>query len=624
MGLISSLRTSALSSFAAAARYAAALWNCGRLPTLLIVVLTILLGLFPAALYWVTAHLVNAIVEAIGRSDWMALVGRWLVALVALQALRLAADQLRQPMQVEVQENMEQWIQANIARAAATIELPELQTAAIQDELARARETSGIDMLNALGHLLEVGEGSVAAISLSLILIHYGILLPLMPLLGGLVGYLSAKRYFADAYRRKIKQTSEFREQSGLAEILTDRQTGKELRLFDAAGPWLERWEELGLSQIRLAMAPERGKLRARLLMDLAHALIYGAALAILVTGAFHGSLSIGGFVAAIAAVASLDAIWQHVSHQVTGLAEHLSLFQGDLFGFLDRRGRPGAASVPDEGRIQLRSTSSHLPEKNPGSYPPPEHPRQWNSVELDEISFTYPGASDPALWPLSLQLAAGEKVAIVGPNGAGKTTLARILLGLYLPTAGAVRLGGAPMAADDREAWWDQCSGVFQDFTQYQATARDNIGFGDLSRPERVARAAADAGAAEVVDALPDRYETVLGPTFGGVDLSGGQWQRLAIARSFMRESPALVMLDEPTAALDPLAEQAVYDRFADLTTGRVAVLISHRLSSVRHCDRILVFDHGRLIEDGTHLELLARGGLYAQLFEAQARHYR
>jgi len=214
----------------------------------------------------------------------------------------------------------------------------------------------------------------------------------------------------------------------------------------------------------------------------------------------------------------------------------------------------------------------------------------------------------------------------VVGPNGAGKSTLARLLLGLYPATSGVMRVGGSPLDALDplrREAWWRACTAVFQDFTQYHLTARENIGFGDLAAPERVEAAAAAGDAAVVIDALPDRYDTTLGPTFGGRELSGGQWQRLAGSRGCMAQAP-LVVLDEPTAALDPLAELAVYERSTRLTAGRTALLISHRLASARQCDRIIVLDGGRLVEEGTHEALMAAGGLYFRLFTAQAQCYR
>ena len=210
----------------------------------------------------------------------------------------------------------------------------------------------------------------------------------------------------------------------------------------------------------------------------------------------------------------------------------------------------------------------------------------------------------------MTFQARPGETLAIVGENGAGKSTLAGVLLGLYTPSAGRLAVGSGPSPV--------RGGAVFQDFARYSLTVRDNVGFGDLPAwsDDAVLRAALRHAGSGLAESLDDW----LGPEFGGRDLSGGQWQRLATARGFMPEA-ALIVLDEPAAALDPLAELGVYTRFGALTRGRTAVLISHRLGSARLCDRILVLDGGRVVEDGTHAELLAQGGLYAQLFTAQAQ---
>ena len=272
----------------------------------------------------------------------------------------------------------------------------------------------------------------------------------------------------------------------------------------------------------------------------------------------------------------------------------------GDLYRFLEKQ--------PDTDRGEINEFNGN---------------NTVQDIAVEDISFFYPNSQKPALTDITLTFKKGERVAIVGPNGAGKTTLARVLLGLYRPHTGNIYVGEIPLTEENRRAWLTHCSAVFQDFTHYHLTARENIIFGDLQHPERMETASIAGGAASVVDGLTDGYETVLGPTFGGRDLSGGEWQRLATARSFMRETPWLVVLDEPTAALDPLAEQAVYERFIERSAGRTSLLISHRLSSVRTCDRILVIDNGKIAEDGDHETLLAKDGLYAQFFKAQAQWY-
>jgi ATP-binding cassette subfamily B protein len=236
--------------------------------------------------------------------------------------------------------------------------------------------------------------------------------------------------------------------------------------------------------------------------------------------------------------------------------------------------------------------------------------------VEARDVTFTYPSAETPALRGVSVHVEPGEVVALVGANGSGKSTLARLLAGLYEPERGAVTGRGAFATAI-----------AFQDFLRYMLAARDNVAFG---RHERVAddagvrEAAARSGAAADLEPLPGGYETVLGPAFvGGTDLSGGQWQRVALARLFFRDAP-FVIRDEPTAALDAKAEHALFASLRELLAGRSVLLISHRFSSVREADRIYVLDAGRVVEHGSHEELVAAGGLYAEMFALQAAAYR
>jgi ATP-binding cassette, subfamily B, bacterial len=236
----------------------------------------------------------------------------------------------------------------------------------------------------------------------------------------------------------------------------------------------------------------------------------------------------------------------------------------------------------------------------------------------------------DWVLRGVSFRIGAGERIALVGENGAGKTTLIKLLLRLYEPTSGEILLDGIPLAEFDLAEFHRQVGVIYQDFVRYDMSAGENIAVGriaalqDADVDEQIERAAARSLAAEVIETLPQRYRTVLGRRFeGGVDLSGGQWQKVALGRAYIRDAQLLI-LDEPTAALDARAEFGVFQRFADLTAGRMAILISHRFSTVRMADRIVVIEHGRLIEEGSHEELLARGGRYAELFGLQAAGYR
>jgi ATP-binding cassette subfamily B protein len=247
-------------------------------------------------------------------------------------------------------------------------------------------------------------------------------------------------------------------------------------------------------------------------------------------------------------------------------------------------------------------------------------------AVEADGLTFTYPGRSSPVVRGISLRIERGERLAIVGENGAGKTTLVKLLIGLYQPDAGVVRLDGVPLVQGHAQEVRRRIAAVFQDYAAFQLTARENIGFGDLARlPDgrALAEAARRTGFADFIESLPQGYDTYLGRQFGETELSGGQWQRLALARAFFREADVLV-LDEPTAALDPLAELALFERFAELARGRTALMISHRLGVARLADWVIVLQGGMIVEEGPHDRLVAKDGVYAALFAAQAQWYR
>jgi ATP-binding cassette subfamily B protein len=253
--------------------------------------------------------------------------------------------------------------------------------------------------------------------------------------------------------------------------------------------------------------------------------------------------------------------------------------------------------------------------------------PGSFGPITADEVTFSYPGSDRVALHDVSLRIEPGEVVALVGANGSGKTTLAKLLAGLYVPTSGRVCWDGRDTRDMDRRALLGGTAVVFQDFVRYALSARDNIALGRHERASDTAgivRAARQAGADEDISGLPSGYETLLGPAFiDGTDLSTGQWQRLALARTFFRDAP-LVILDEPTAALDARAEHDLFESIRTLFAGRTVLLISHRFSSVLSADRILVLADGKLVEEGTHAELMASPGLYAELFTLQAKAYR
>ena len=585
-------------------------WQNGSLALLGVLLLTLLLGVVPAGQFFVTERLINAITAAIGDANWWQQVVPWLIGLIGLQIITIFVDLLREPLRLHVGANIEAWINENIVQKSNTIELTEFQTPEFQNALSRARAMSGIELDEIVWWIFDSLQQLISAIALGIVLWRYHPLLALLPMVTGLASWWSGSRFATSVYNLDVEQTPQRRERDALEGILTDRGAGKEVRLYQAQDLWITRWQKLWEALIQEQHVIERRKFFAHLALDIARGLLYACSLILLLLEVFRGGLTVGTYIAAAAALVQLDGIWNEVVSHFQWIGNEMRRLSGDLYPFLDR----------GSDTIQEKTADEYSPASHSPSFQITEEPRY---LRIENVSFRYPNTQVPVLNHINVTLKKGESVALVGPNGAGKTTLARVLLGLYRPQTGTIHVENVPLNEENRQEWLTHCSAVFQDFTSYHLTARENIIFGDLEHPERMEASSIAGGAASVVDGLTAGYETMLGPTFGGRDLSGGEWQRLATARSFMRESPWLVVLDEPTAALDPLAEQAVYERFIERSKGRTSVLISHRLSSVRTCERILVIDNGTIVEDGDHETLLANDGLYAQFFKAQAQWY-
>ena len=329
----------------------------------------------------------------------------------------------------------------------------------------------------------------------------------------------------------------------------------------------------------------------------------YYGAYAYIIYRALTHTLTVGDLTFLTAAFARSRGLIEQIFASFSGIAEQ-ALFIEDLFDFF--RTKPSIASKPN-------------------ALPAPRPVR--SGYEFRDVSFAYAGSDKLVLDRISFRIDAGERIALVGENGAGKTTLVKLLARLYDPTGGSILLDGVDLRDYNVDDLRREVGVIFQDYMRYDMRVLENIGFGRieaLKDDDRVRQAASKAYADTVVNSLPSGYEQMLGRRFeGGVDLSGGQWQKIALARAYMRDAQVLI-LDEPTATLDARAEYEVFLRFAELTRGRMAVLISHRFSTVRMADRILVLEHGRILEQGSHEQLLALGGRYSELFELQAAGYR
>lgn len=599
------------------------IWQCGPLTLLCLMLLTLLMGILPAGDFFVMEHLVNAITTAIGDPNWWHQVLPWILGMAGFQIFRLFASNLEGPLGTHLREKIEVVINEGIVQKANTTELVELQTGEFQNALARARSVSGVDFDDILWNIIGSLQYLISVLTLGIVLWGYHPVLTFIPALTGIISWWSTLRFAADHYYFEVQHTPQQRERSALEGLLINHGAGKEVRLYQAQKILIGHWQKLWQIFIQGKGAIERRKFLAHLALNLLRGLLYACALIFLLLPVFRKTISLGTYIAASAAVLQLEGIWNSVARSFNWIAEDMRRLSGDLYPFLDKE--VDTLSQKADASASKQKVSSVV-EPQLGFSPIGSQADNTDAIQdivLENVSFFYPNAKKPALNHTTLTFKAGERVALVGPNGAGKTTLARLLIGLYRPHTGIIRIGNMPLDVETRPDWLKHCSAVFQDFTKYHLTAKENIIFGDIEHSERMGIAASAGGAVSVIDGLPNGYDTILGPTFGGRNLSGGEWQRIATARSFMRETPWLVILDEPTAALDPLAEQVAYEQFIRRSTGRTSVLISHRLSSVRSCDRILVLDNGTIVEDGSHEALLKKDGLYLKLFNAQSQWY-
>jgi ATP-binding cassette, subfamily B, bacterial len=396
-----------------------------------------------------------------------------------------------------------------------------------------------------------------------------------------------------------VAQTPRMRLRQYLTEVQTNRDQAKEVRAFGIAGVLRARYDNVYGAYLRdLRSHVKRRSLIALISSVASAAVLAGTLLAIIWLVARH-SLSLAGAGAAIVAVRLLAGQISSLFSSVAQVFES-GLFLEDLNEFVDLR-RP---AEEDDIRGETAPTS-------------------FQRLDVERLNFTYPGSTSPALIDVDLHVDAGEVIALVGENGSGKTTLAKLLATLYEPDSGTIRWDGVDTARYQRRGLRRATAVIFQDFVRYQLPVRDNIGFGrpDVAIDEaELAQAAQRAGAESAIASLPMGYDTILSKAFaGGRELSGGQWQRIALARAFYRDSP-FVILDEPTSALDPRAEHELFNSLRRLLAGRTVIFVSHRMATVRDADRIYVLSAGRIAEHGTHADLMAERGMYADLFDLQA----
>ncbi|TVR22114.1 MAG: ABC transporter ATP-binding protein [Ilumatobacter sp.] len=405
--------------------------------------------------------------------------------------------------------------------------------------------------------------------------------------------------------------------------LLTGRLEAKEVRAFGLAARLRARHDELFEQRVHNTRRVVKRRTVLALIGSSITALILVTALAVVMLLALDERISVGDAAVAVVALQQLASRLRSSGDAMTSMVEGVT-FLRDFESFRSLLPPGTVESSVESGAVESGAVESGGVEVVPGAVDPV--PAQPSRIVLDHVSYRYPAGDTPVLHGVNVAIRRGEVLAVVGPNGAGKSTLAKVLCGLLPPTSGAIRWDDVDVARHDPAAVRARVAAVFQDFTRFEHTAREAIGFGDVDRLDDidgVHSAAQRAGADTFLTALPNGYDTRLSTAFsGGTELSVGQWQRVAIARAFFRDAP-LVVMDEPAASLDPRAERDLFDRLHDLGRDRMVVFISHRFATVRRADQIIVLLEGQVAEQGNHDELMALGGVYAELYSLQAEQF-
>jgi ATP-binding cassette subfamily B protein len=565
------------------------------------VVLRLVSALLPLATLWVAKLIIDRVVAAVSGRPAGEVWG-----LLALEAgLVVAGDLLARATALcdsLLGDRFTNHISLRMMEHAGRLDLVALEDPAFYDKLERARRQT-TSRLGLLASFAIVCQQVLTLVSLSAGVVAFSpwflplLLVAVVPL------FLGETQFAILAYSVLYRRTPERRELDYLRYLGASNASAKELKIFGLEPYLTGRARQLfeRFYAENKALALRRAVVGSGL--NLLPVAGYYTAYAIIVARTLAGELSVGDLTFLTAAFARSRTSLERIFGEFTYTAEQ-SLYLQDLFDFFDSA--PAIVSRPD-------------------ALPAPRPIR--DGYEFRNVAFTYPGAQAPALADVSFRISAGERIALIGENGAGKTTIVKLLARLYEPSSGAILLDGVDLRDYDLDDLRKEIGVIFQDYMRYDMLVAENIGLSRLESlhdTSAILEAARKSGADAVIDRLPDGLGQMLGRRFdGGMDLSSGQWQKIALARAYLRDAQVLI-LDEPTATLDARAEFDVFRRFTALTRGRTAVLISHRFSTVRMADRILVLEAGRIIEQGSHAELVAANGRYAELFEMQAAGYR
>jgi len=596
-----------LGVFAYSRRALELVWTTSRPLTVAFGLLTLVAGTLPAAVAYVGSLIVDAVVAAIQADEVARTPLTWnALTFVAFEALLVAiiagAQRGMSLCQSLLRAQLSQRVNVMILEKALTLELASFENSDFYDKLTRARREASSRPLSLVIRTFGLGQNAVSLVSFGTLLFSFSPWAVLLLLLAGLPAFLAEAKFSGQAFRLFLWRSPETRMQLYLETVLAREDHAKEVKLFGLGPLFLERYRNI----FRKLYKEDRDLTIRR---------------------------DSWGFVLGLVATATLYGAYAWIA--LSAIARRITLGQMTMYLMLFRQGQSAVSAILSavggmyEDNLYLSTLYEYLEtpvDERTGAAI--SGPRPDDGIRFEHVDFSYPGAEKPTLVDVNLHIRPGESLALVGENGSGKTTLIKLLTRLYAPTAGRITLDGQDLGAWAEPALRDRIGVIFQDFTRYQLMLGENIGAGDVGHFEDEVRwrEAGEKGlAAPIVDSLPQGYRTPLGKWFNdGRELSGGQWQKIALSRAFMRSRADILVLDEPTAAMDAGAEATIFEHFRTLTQGRIAILISHRFSTVRMADQIVVLQDGRIIERGSHDELMRISGHYAQLFSLQARGYR
>ncbi len=584
------------SGFAHTPRTLKLVWKASPWLCVSLAATTVASAVLPLGIAWIGKRIIDSAV----LHDAAATVRFVALELAIVAALGLVS-QVRELTSSTLGARLSLNVNLDILEKATELDLVHFEDAQFYDQLTRARREASTRPISVVRRVFLIVQSLLTLGGYVALLIGFSGWIVLGLVLATIPATVAEVRFGTRAFRMRNWRSPEARKLMYLEYVLSNDEHAKEVKLFGLGPLFLGRYRDLGESFYREDASLNSKRATWAWILSLLSTGAFYAAYAKMAYGAAMGIMTLGAMTLYMVAFRQGQQSFQSLLSSLTGVYED-NLYMDNLFSFL-------AIETTKVKAVVLGDT---LDERG---------------IRFEGVGFKYPGAEEWTLHGLDLFIPEGRSIAIVGKNGAGKTTLIKLLTRLYEPSEGRILLDGKPLANWDRDILFRRIGVIFQNYNRYQLTAKENVGLGSVDEMEdqpTIESAVELGGASDVVKELKQGLSTQLGRWFkDGVDLSGGQWQRLALARAFMRRGSDVLVLDEPTAALDAEAEHAVFERFARLTKGRTSILISHRFPTVRMADRIVVLEDGKIIEQGTHADLVAASGRYAKLFALQAQGY-